>query len=97
VSSRWVKWFSEEDSTQAGEDFERSLNHAHECLKVAEMPWFVRYLEHLDSESTRPGHIGDHLGMVASVARANTLKEMRAHLLDEIAKARAFIASAKEA
>ena len=97
MSSRWVNWFSEEDTSAAGAEFAQALQQAHECLQVAEMPWFQRYIEKLDAESSRPGVIGDHVDMIASVARSNALRQMRSLLLDEIAKARTFVQSAKEA
>lgn len=96
MSSKWVNWFSEEDTSSAADELATSLQSAHECLQAAEMPWFKRYMEHLDFESSRPGKIGDHVDMIASVARANTIKDMRSFLLNEIAKARSFIASTRE-
>lgn len=74
----------------------RSLEEAHECLRVAESPWFQRYLTKLSEEALKPAQIGRHEDMIANVARANALKDMRAALLDDIAKARSFIRAAKE-
>lgn len=97
MSSRWVNWFSPEATSTADADFSAALERAHECLRVSEMPWFLRYLEHLDAESSKPGKIGDHVDMIASVSRANALKEMRFYLLSEIERARALVQSTKEA
>lgn len=96
MSSRWIKWFTDEDQNEAGEQYVIALSEAHECLKCVESPWFKRFIERLAEESMRPGPIGNHADMIAGVSRANTYKELRLSLLDEIAKARTFIESSKE-
>ena len=95
--SRWVTWFSDEDKSEAGAEYAKGLELAHECLKVAELPWFRRFLERLAEESMKPGTIGGHIDMIAAVSKANAYKELRAELLDEIARARSFVDSAREA
>ena len=97
MSSRWIKWFSEEDSSEDGAAYAASLQQAHDCLAVAAMPWFQRYLDRLYEESGRSGEIGSHVDMIKSVAEANALKRERAWLLDEIARAGAFVQQSKEA
>lgn len=95
MSSRWLKWFSDDDSSDA-ESIALALGRARECLDVAGTPWFKRYLESLNEESMKPGKIGDHADMIASTSRANTFREMRMRLLDEVARAEAFIQASKE-
>lgn len=92
--SRWVEWFRT-DSTDI-EGVSRALKTAQECLDVAHMPWFKKFLEKLDEEAMKPSMIGDHFAMIAATARANALKQLRADLLDEIARAQAFIDASKE-
>jgi len=96
-SSRWLKWFSEEDDSSDGAAYAAALQQAHDCLAVASMPWFQRYLDRLYEESGRVGEIGNHVDMIKSVAEANALKKERAWLMDEIARARVFVQQAKEA
>ena len=95
-NNRWVKWFSEEDTSEGEAELAKSLEASHECLRVANMPWFRKFVDSLAEESLRPGRIGDHADMIAATSRANTYKEIRAKLLDEIARARSFIEAAKE-
>lgn len=97
MANRWVKWFSDEDDSSDGAAYAASLQDAHECLAVAAMPWFQRYLDRLYEQSGKAGEIGSHVDMIKSVAEANALKRERAWLLDEIARARVFVQQAKEA
>jgi hypothetical protein len=97
AGSRWLNWFSDEDSSADGAAFAESLQAAHDCLAVAAMPWFQKYLDRLYEESTKTGEIGDHIAMIRSVAEANALKRERAWLTDQIARARVFVQQSKEA
>ena len=76
--------------------FSIAVQKAHDILSVADMQWFNKFIDRLADDAMRPTPIGRYEEMIAGAARSNTLKELRASLLDEIAKARSFIASTKE-
>jgi len=94
--SRWLNWFSEEDTTSDAAAYAASLQEAHDCLAVAAMPWFQRYMDRLYEEAGKASEISDHVSMIKSAAEANALRRERAWLLDQIAKARVFVQSSKE-
>lgn len=96
-NTRWLKWFSDEDTSEEGASYAAALQDANDCLAVASMPWFQKYLDRLYEEAGRSGEIGDHITMIKSVAESNALRKERTWLLDQIAKARIFVKQAKEA
>lgn len=96
MSSRWVQWFSDADSTEEIRNYSLAIEEAQQAVAIADTPWFHRLLERLSNEAMSPVSIGRHEEMIASAARSNTLKELRSSLLSDVAKARSFLESSKE-
>jgi hypothetical protein len=54
---------------------------ADEIIAWSNMPYFKKHMDWLLDEATRPATISEnHMEMVKSAVRANTLKEIRQHL-----------------
>ena len=96
MSSRWINWWSEEDSTATDVDVSRTLEEAHECLRISESEWFRRLMARVEKEALAPVPIGKHEDMLTMASRSNVYKEIRAILLDDVAKAQTFVKSVKE-
>jgi hypothetical protein len=64
------------------------LNKANELLDFASTAYYEKFLAYLDKESSRPLKVGDHMDMIQSAVRANTLREIRDTLVKRVANAR---------
>lgn len=64
------------------------LNQANELLDFAATAYYEKFLAWLDKESSRPLKVGDHMDMIQSAVRANTLREIRDTLVRRVANAR---------
>jgi len=64
------------------------LNKANELLDFAATTYYQKFLEYLDKESSRPLKVGDHMDMIQSAVRANTLREIRDTLVRRVSNAR---------
>lgn len=64
------------------------LNKANELLDFAATAYYERFLAYLDKESSRPLKVGDHMDMIQSAVRANTLREIRDTLVRRVSNAR---------
>jgi hypothetical protein len=64
------------------------LNKANELLDFAATVYYERFLAYLDKESSRPLKVGDHMDMIQSAVRANTLREIRDTLVRRVSNAR---------
>jgi hypothetical protein len=64
------------------------LNQANELLDFSSTVYYSKFLEYLDKESSRPLKVGDHMDMIQSAVRANTLREIRDTLVRRVANAR---------
>jgi len=64
------------------------LNKANELLDFAATAYYERFLAYLEKESSRPLKVGDHMDMIQSAVRANTLREIRDTLVRRVSNAR---------
>ena len=64
------------------------FNKANEFLDFAATVYYERFLAYLDKESSRPLKVGDHMDMIQSAVRANTLREIRDTMVRRVANAR---------
>jgi len=69
---------------------------AEEIVAFGALPYFAKFVAWLDAEAFRPLKIGNQLDMVQAAVRANTLREIREHLVKEIARARATLEAGRE-
>lgn len=65
------------------------LNRANELLDFGNTAYYAKFLEWLDREASRPLKVGDHMDMIQSAVRANTLREIRSTLVRRVSDARA--------
>lgn len=73
-----------------------ALDQATYALSFAQHPEYEPLIQWLESEADKAFVVGDHLKMVAGVARANALKEVRDHLRRRVRNARALIERIRE-
>ncbi len=64
------------------------LNKANEILDFAATAYFAKFMEWLDREAAKPLKVGDHMDMIQSAVRANTLREIRSALARRVSDAR---------
>lgn len=64
------------------------LNQANEILDFANTAYFGKFMEWLDREAGKPLKIGDHMDLIQSAVRANTLREIRSALARRVSSAR---------
>jgi len=64
------------------------LNSANELLDFSATPYYAKFIEWLEREANRPMKVGDHMVMIQSAVRANTLKEIRDTLVRRVSNAR---------
>jgi hypothetical protein len=69
---------AEEESV---EDIAGLIRENEEVVAYCRMPYHAKMMRWLGENADAPLKIGDHTSMIAGTARANTLKEVRAHLL----------------
>lgn len=80
---------------QADEDTSR-VNAINEMLDFAATSYFPKYIQWLEKEANRPLLVGDHMQMIQSAVRANTLREIRDTLVKRVEQARAAMADDEE-
>ena len=65
------------------------LNDANEILDFANTSYYAKFMAYLDKEAGRPLKVGDHMDMIQSAVRANTLREIRDTMVRRVSNARA--------
>lgn len=65
------------------------LNEANEVLDFAATSYYAKFMAYLDKEAGRPLKVGDHMDMIQSAVRANTLREIRDAMARRVSNARA--------
>lgn len=65
------------------------LNQANELIDFASTSYYAKFVDWLDREAGKPLKVGDHMDMIQSAVRANTLREIRATLVSRVSRARA--------
>lgn len=73
------------------DDDAEQANLANEVLDFAATSYFPKFLAWLDREAGKPLKVGDHMDMIQSAVRANTLREIRDTLVRRIENARAAL------
>jgi len=64
------------------------LNQANELLDFSSTTYFTKFMDYLDREASKPLKVGDHMDMIQSAVRSNTLREIRTTMLRRVSNAR---------
>ena len=89
-----MRYFRDRDK-EAVEATQKLIADAHAIIAFANQPYFAVFMDWLESEAMKPFSDRDHSEMLKSVARANTLGEVRRHLKQRIAQANTVIEDSK--
>lgn len=65
--------------------------HAEMIVDWSKRPYFQRFLDYLDDESSRSVPMTDNVAMIAGTARCNTFKEIRRKLTSDVKRANQII------
>lgn len=94
-----MSWFADYFKTDEREEKDARaelVEQASAILAFADLPYFRSYCDWLDQQANRPLPVGDHMEMVKVAVRSNTLREIRQHLLSEVAAAKRALAAERE-
>jgi len=89
------KYFRRDEVEVVDHDAEL-LNEANEILDFSNTAYFTKFLAYLDKEASRPLKVGDHMDMIQSAVRANTLREIRDTMVRRISSARSAALGTEE-
>lgn len=72
------------------------ITEAEELCAWAALPYFQKYLNHLDKEASKPAVISDHVAMIQSAVRSNTLRAEKEYLTVHVKRAQNALARLRE-
>jgi hypothetical protein len=78
---KWLEWFKEDERQEIDK---AAFQEAIDVLDFSQTPYYGRLLTWLEEQAAQPLVVGDHLDMVRSAVRANTMREVRRHLLRSV-------------
>jgi hypothetical protein len=73
-----------------------AMAESQEIVNWTQMPYHATFMEYLRTEIDKPLLVGNHMDMIQSAARANTLKEIRDYLLRVVRTAQDALATSKQ-
>lgn len=86
----FARWFRREEDDEQ-ERLRVQVEVARERISFSSHPEYEKLMDWLSAEIDRPGVIGDHGTMLASMGRVNGLKEVRNRILRRVKESEEFI------
>jgi hypothetical protein len=79
------------------QDVEATVSaEVHELLDFANTAYYPKFLAYLDREAAKPLKVGDHMDMIQSAVRSNTLRDIHSTLVRWVMHARSAVQQEEE-